>query len=142
MTKSLSSLRAQLRQAQQQIATLLEDCFGRDPLLPGSLYTLRRKCGKANCRCAQGEPHASTILTYRGEGRPQNITPTPEQIPALRQMTEEYRRVRQTRAQLVQWQRKVLVLVDEMEAARVRLGEAEFQKRRASELRKPRSPGR
>lgn len=136
MTKQLSSLRSQLAQAQQQLAAVLEDCFGRGPLLPGSLYTLRRKCGKPNCRCAGGQLHESTVLSYRGEARPQNVSPPPEQIDMLRAMTDDYRRVRQARAKLVRWQRELLKLVDALEAARVQLGQAEFQKGRS---RKPRS---
>ena len=142
MNQKLSSLRSQLTQAQQALGGLLQDCFGREPLLPGSLYTLRRKCGKPNCRCARGELHESTVLSYRGQGRPQNISPAAEQIDALRQMTDDYRRVRQARAKLVRWQRQVLKLVDELESVRVQLGEAEFRKGRASRIRKPRSSRR
>jgi len=140
MTQRLSSLRSQLRAAQQQLPDLLEDCFAREPLLPGSLYTLRRKCGKSNCRCTRGELHESTVLSYRGEGRPQNISPAPEKIDTLRTMTDDYRRVRQARAKLVRWQRQLLELVDALEAVRVELGEAKFQKERSAE--KPRSSKR
>ena len=80
MTKRLSSLRSQLALVQQELPRLLERCFGREPLLPGSLYTLRRKCGKPNCRCTRGELHESTVLSYRGQGRPRNVSPAPEQI--------------------------------------------------------------
>ena len=142
MTQRLSQLRAQLRQAQQQLPALIEECFGREPLLPGSLYTLRRKCGKPNCHCARGELHESTALSYRGEGRPRNVSPSSDQIDTLRKMTDDYRRVRQARAELVRWQRRVLTLVDALEAARVELGKAEFQKRRSPASRKPRSSRR
>jgi len=43
--------------------------------------------------------------------------------------------VRQARAEFVRWQRKVLALLDAMEAARVALGEAEFQKRGSSAVK-------
>ena len=142
MTPRLSSLRSQLTQAQQQLSSLLEDCLGREPLVPGSLYTLRRKCGKPNCRCARGELHESTVLSYRGQERPRNISPPPEQIDLLRTMTDDYRRVRQARAKLVRWQRQLLKLVDALVAARVRLGEAEFQKLRSSAVPTTRSSRR
>ena len=140
MTQQLSSLRSQLLRAQQQLAELLEECLTREPLLPGSLYTLRRRCGKPNCRCTRGELHESTVLSYRGEGRPRNISPAPEQIDTLRTMTDDYRRVRQARAKLVRWQRQLLKLVDALEAARVQLGEAKFHKVRS--VGKPRSSKR
>lgn len=141
MSNRLSSLRGQLREAHDRLAGLLEGCFGREPLLPGSLYSLRRKCGKPNCRCARGELHESTVLSYRGEARPQNISPPPEQIDGLRKMTDEYRRFRQARAQLVRWQRELIRLVDEIQAARVQRGAAEFQKLRSPAVQ-PRSSQR
>jgi hypothetical protein len=132
MNQQLSSLRSRLLAAQQQLPQLLEEWLGREPLLPGSLYTLRRKCGKPNCRCSRGQLHESTVLSYRGQGRPRNISPPTEQLELLRSMTQHYRRCRQARAQLVRWQRQLLVLVDAMEAARVQQGEAEFHKLRVS----------
>jgi hypothetical protein len=128
MNQQLSSLRSQLFQAQQGLPQLLEQCLGRAPLLPGSLYTLRRKCGKPNCRCSRGDLHESTVLSYRGQGRPRNISPPPEQLGALQSMTRDYRRYRQARAHLVRWQRQLLKLVDALQAARVQQGEAEFRK--------------
>jgi Family of unknown function (DUF6788) len=136
MSERLSLLRSQLNQAPQQLAALLALCFGRESLLPGSMYTLRRKCGKPNCHCARGALHESTILSYRGQGRPKNISLPPEQIDALRKMTDDYRRFRQTRAKIVRWQRELLKLLDALQAARVQLGEAAFQKGRSLEVRK------
>jgi hypothetical protein len=128
MNQELSSLRSQLLKAQQLLPQLLEDCLGREPLLPGSIYTLRRKCGKPNCRCTRGQLHESTVLSYRGQGGPRNVSPPPEQLEALRTMTLHYRRCRQARAKLVRWQQQLLKLVDALDAARVQQGEAEFRK--------------
>lgn len=139
MNHHLSSLRSQLRQAQQLLPGLLEACFAREPLLPGTLYTLRRKCGKPSCRCRRGQLHESTVLSYRGQGKPRNLVPAPEHLLAVRAMTDHYRRCRQARAQLVRWQRQVLDLVDALQAARVQLGEAEFSKRGAAHARPSRS---
>ena len=139
MNHRLSSLRSQLRQAQQLLPGLLEACFAREPLLPGSLYTLRRKCGKPSCRCSRGELHESTVLSYRGQGKPRNLTMAPEHLPALRALTDPYRRCRPARAQLVRWQRQLLDIVDALQAARVQLGEAEFHKRCAPHARPSRS---
>ena len=132
MNQQLSSLRSRLLDVQNQLSQLLEDCLGREPLLPGSLYTLRRKCGKPNCRCSRGELHESTVLSYRGQGRPRNMSPPPAQLEPLRTMTHDYRRCRQARAKIVRWQRQLLTLVDALEAARVGQGEAEFRKLRES----------
>jgi hypothetical protein len=139
MNQRLSSLRAKLLQTQQLLPGLLDSCLGREPLLPGSLYTLRRKCGKPTCHCNRGTLHASTVLSYRGQGRPRNLSPATEHLEPLRNMTDHYRQCRQARAQLVRWQKQLLQLVDELEAVRVEQGEIAFQKLGVARARQPRS---
>jgi uncharacterized protein DUF6788 len=39
-----------------------------EDLLPGSLSQAYRKCGKANCHCAEGEGHPIWLLTYSFKG--------------------------------------------------------------------------
>jgi hypothetical protein len=46
----------------------------RPLVLRGSLTVFRRRCGKAACRCATGEPHESPALTFTEGGRTKTIT--------------------------------------------------------------------
>ena len=131
MPHDLSSLRSQLLAAPTQLQDLLETFLAREPLLPGSLYTLRRRCGKPNCHCARGELHASTVLSYRGQGRPQNITPPAEKLAEVRKLTDAYRQFRQARTQLRRLQKQLFTLLDRLEAARVQEGERRFQQLRS-----------
>lgn len=140
MNQRLSSLRLQLDQAQQLLPGLLQACFERTPLLPGSVYSLRRKCGKPTCRCSRGELHESTVLSYRGEGRSQNLIPAAEHLDSLCRMTQDYRQCRQARVQLRRWFAQLLQLVDALQAARVQLGNAQFRKQRAAKARRSPSP--
>jgi hypothetical protein len=126
VAKSLSSLRAQLLQLTQDIQQLQEIFLEREPLLPGSVYTLKRRCGKPNCRCAKGHLHQTEVLSYRGGSRPRNITPRPAQLERFKQGAEAYRRFRQARAHLVKLQRQMVKLVDLIEAERVGQGERKF----------------
>lgn len=113
MPASLSSLRAQLLELTENVQRLREAFLEREPLVPGSLYTLRRRCGKPNCRCAQGDHlHATEVLSYRGGSQPQNITLRPEQLPAVRQGTDAYREFRQARAQMVKLHRQIMQVID------------------------------
>jgi hypothetical protein len=48
-------------------------------VLRGSLFTLRRRCGTATCRCADGEGHASPALAYPQGGRTKTLTLTQEE---------------------------------------------------------------
>ena len=60
-------------------------------LLRGSLIWLRRKCGKPNCRCARGKPHASRALSYSRRGKTGLLTLPPSQVPRIRTALQRYR---------------------------------------------------
>ena len=61
-------------------------------VLPGSLITLRRKCGKASCRCAPGDPHESPALSYSVAGRTKMLTLRPEEVPAVARAVARYKK--------------------------------------------------
>jgi hypothetical protein len=65
------------------------------PLLRGTLFTLRRKCGKANCRCATGQPHESPALAYPSGGRTKTMTLTEADVPGVSAALERYRLARE-----------------------------------------------
>ena len=60
-------------------------------VLPGSLITLRRKCGKAGCRCATGVPHETPALSYSVGGRTKMLTLRAEELPAVAAAVARYR---------------------------------------------------
>lgn len=64
----------------------------RPRVLPGSLITLRRKCGKASCRCATGAPHETPALSYSVGGRTKMLTLTAEEVPAVAAAVARYRK--------------------------------------------------
>lgn len=127
MTRLLSSLRAQLSDLTENIQRLRQDFLGREPLLPGSVYALKRRCGKPTCRCAKGHLHHTEVLSYRGGQRPQNITPRPGQLEAFKELTDAYRRFRQARAELVKLHQQMMQVIDGIEAERVRQGKRKFE---------------
>ena len=61
------------------------------PVLRGSLICLRRKCGKANCRCAHGQPHDSPALSYSDRGKTKLLTLPQAQVPKVRVALQRYR---------------------------------------------------
>jgi hypothetical protein len=66
----------------------------RDLVLRGSLYTMRRRCGKGNCRCRKGELHETPALSYRVGGQARILTLRPEDVPRVKAATERYRRAK------------------------------------------------
>lgn len=61
-------------------------------VLPGSLITLRRKCGKASCHCVTGSPHETPALSYSVAGRTKMLTLGPEEVPAVARAVARYRK--------------------------------------------------
>ena len=64
-------------------------------LLRGSLVTLRRRCGKPSCRCADGEQlHEAPALSYSEGGRTRMLTLADADVPAVAAALERYRAAR------------------------------------------------
>ena len=64
-------------------------------LLRGSLITLRRRCGKPNCRCAAGEPHETPALSFSHEGRTKTITLREDDLDEVAAALGRYRAARE-----------------------------------------------
>lgn len=64
-------------------------------LVRGSLITLRRRCGKPNCHCANGAAHETPALSYSVEGRTRTVTLRAEDLPVVAAALERYAAARQ-----------------------------------------------
>ncbi len=113
-----SQLRKQLQESQREVADLLRLFKQRPWLIRGSVYPLRRKCGKATCRCQEGHLHESWVLSVPEEGKKRmRVVPKGKRL-AWQQMSERYRRFRRARARLVKLFAEIIKLVDELERER------------------------
>ena len=65
-----------------------------DLLVRGSLITMKRKCGKPNCRCARHEPHETPALSYRVGGSTKMLTFGSEHLPKVKAAVGRYRKAR------------------------------------------------
>ena len=63
-------------------------------MLRGSLFVMRRRCGKPNCRCAAGEPHESPALAYPKAGRTGTMTLTSAEVASVRAALRRYERAK------------------------------------------------
>lgn len=112
MRQAASQQRQALWAQFQVCAKVLRTLQRSQPMTPGSLYRLRRKCGKTGCRCQRGELHATWVLTRSEQGRTR-LYPVPAQARGqLRRLTAEYRRWQRARARLVKLSSQLLPRVD------------------------------
>ena len=119
MSNDLASLRQQLWRAYAALAHTLRRLQRSDPMVQGSFYLLRRKCGKPNCRCATGQLHAAYVLTRSEQGKDRLYMVPKEQRAQVRQWAAEYRRYQRARAVLARRQVGLLALVDQMAEQRL-----------------------
>lgn len=114
MNADLPKLRQQLWRAYRAMATTLRRLQRSEPMVQGSFYLLRRKCGKPNCRCTRGQLHPAYVLT-RSEAGKDRLYPVPkEQRAEVRKRAGEYRRYQRARAVLVKRHLRLLALVDQI----------------------------
>jgi hypothetical protein len=114
MSELASRLRQQLWLVYRAQARTLRALQREAPMVQGSLYLLRRKCGKPNCRCTRGQLHATWVLTRSEAGR-SRLYPVPtDQRGPLRALTREYRRWQRTRALLIKQSARLVGLIDQL----------------------------
>jgi hypothetical protein len=119
LNADISKLRQQLWRAYAALAATLRRLQRSEPMVRGSFYLLRRKCGKPNCRCARGELHPAYVLT-RSEAGKDRLYPVPKaQRAEVRKWAAEYRRYQRARAVLVKRHLRLLALVDQIAEQRL-----------------------
>lgn len=116
---SLARLRQRLWTDYRRLGRLLRLLQRPRPMIPGSFYRLRTKCGKPSCHCAQGQPHTAWVLSRSEQGKPKLYSvPAPDR-PRLKRLTAEYRRFQRARARWVKLTAQLLHQIDTIEARRV-----------------------
>lgn len=60
-------------------------------MVRGSVVVHRRRCGKSNCRCADGTAlHEATVLSYSQAGKTRFVMLPADQVGAVRAATARY----------------------------------------------------
>jgi len=115
----VSRLRRALYELRAELGRLFEVFVDREPITPGSVYELRRKCGKPSCRCANGtDLHACLVITWTTKGRKRlRSVPEGEQME-LQALTRRYKLFRKARARLIEVHAKMLAIIDKLEVVR------------------------
>jgi hypothetical protein len=114
----LSRIRQSLSQLAEEIQRLLPAFMDRRPMIKGTVYEQRRKCGKPNCYCAGGEHHGSMMLSRSEGGRTRLMTIPSGELKDYQVLTERYQKFRRARARLGQIYKAMIQLIDQLEAAK------------------------
>ena len=113
-----SRLRQFLVQLAGEVRPLVRSMISNKPVVRGSVYELKRKCGKPGCRCAKGELHPSMVLSASEGGRTKIRAIPRGMLTDVKVRVRRYQQFRRSRARLGEIHKKMLAIIDEMEAMR------------------------
>jgi len=113
-----SRLRQSLLHLAQEVRQLIEPFFSDRPLIKGSVYELKRRCGKPGCKCVQGELHARMVVSASESGKTRLQVIPHGFLVEVQSKVRRYQELRRARSRLVEIHRKMLQVLDEMEGIR------------------------
>jgi len=116
--KKFSQLRQSLRILSAEIRQLIDPCFSDKSVIKGSVYELKRKCGKPGCKCALGEFHTRMVVSSSEKGKTRLRVIPHGFLVEIQIKVRRYQKLRHARARLVEVHKKMLRVIDEMEAIR------------------------
>jgi intergrase/recombinase len=87
----------ELNQQQQQLKSKIKQLLD---LLIGSVVSYQMKCGKKNCKCAQGERHICFYLSLKKQGKTVNSYLPKNLVETARLMTDNHKKLKEILTEL------------------------------------------
>jgi hypothetical protein len=116
--EKFSHLRQTLFHLVGEIEVLVKPLFSNQPVIKGTVYELKRKCGKPGCKCAQGELHTRMVVSASERGKTRLQVVPHGSLGEVQAKVRRYQELRRVRARMGEMYRKMLKVMDEMEAMR------------------------
>lgn len=116
--EKFSRLRQVLLHLASEVKGLIRPFFSDRPVIKGTVYELRRRCGKPGCKCARGELHARMVVSASEGGRTRLRVIPHGFFVEVQAKVRRYQELRRVRARLGEIHRKMLKVMDQMEAMR------------------------
>jgi len=127
--EKFSKLRQALHRLAGEIRGRIEPFFSDRPVIKGTVYELKRRCGKPGCKCARGELHRRMVVSASEKGKTHIQVIPRGYVVEVENKVRRYQELRYVRARLGEIHRKMLEVMDAMEMMR-REGVAPLGKRR------------
>jgi len=116
--KKFSQLRQSLRRLSNEIRQVGEPFFSDKPVIKGSVYELKTKCGKPGCKCAKGQLHHRMVVSASEKGKTKLRAIQHGFLVEVQTKVRRYQELRRVRVQLIEVHKKMLQVMDEMESMR------------------------
>ena len=114
--EKFSRLRQSLLHLVSEMKQLVEPFFSDRPVVKGTVYELRRRCGKPGCKCAKGELHARMVVSASEKGKTRLRVIPRGFLGEVQEQVRRYQELRRIRARLVTIHRQMLRVVGDTES--------------------------
>ena len=116
--EKFSRLRQTLLHLASEIKGVVQPLFSDRPVIKGTVYELKRRCGKPGCKCARGQLHTRMVVSA-SEGGKTRLQVIPRGfLVEVQAKVRRYQELRRARARLGELYRKMLWVMDQMEEIR------------------------
>jgi len=109
-----SQCRRQLVDSLDHLGQLAHMAQERSGIVRASLYSRGRRCGKAGCRCTRGKLHREMAVSVYHCGQSRRVPLEGLEIEDLSKLAGNYRRFRETRAEMVKTFGRLLKMFDQL----------------------------
>jgi hypothetical protein len=116
--EKFSRLRQALVHLANEMKGVIEPLFSDRPVIKGTVYELKRRCGKPGCRCTQGQLHARMVVSASERGKTRLQVIPHGFLDEVQAKVRRYQELRRARARLGELYRKMLRVMDQMEGMR------------------------
>ncbi len=116
--KKFSQLRQSLRRLANEIRQVGEPFFSDKPVIKGSVYELKTKCGKPGCKCAKGQLHHRMVISASEKGKTKLRAIPHGFLVEVQTKVRRYQELRRVRVRFIEVHKKMLQVMDEMESMR------------------------
>jgi hypothetical protein len=113
-----SQLRKSLAGLSNQVRQVAEPFLSDKPVVKGSAYELKTKCGKPGCRCAKGQLHSRMVVSASEKGKTRLRAIPHGFLVEVQIKVRRYQELRRARARLVEVHKEMLKVMDRIEAMR------------------------
>ena len=112
-----------------ELKRLKEQLLTRKPMARGTVYELKRKCGKKTCRCTKGHLHKQMCIAITRKGKKTLRPLKGEELISLERFTEFHRQFRKARASFINLTKKIVSLANQLEEEMIQEGERCLKKK-------------
>ncbi|MCD6578021.1 hypothetical protein J7L48_00930 [bacterium] len=89
-------------------------------IIRGSLYTIYRKCGNPNCKCARGEKHAGKYISISKNGKTHLTYVRKKDLKRVEKGTRNYKAYQNNLARIREINEKIYTILEAIRDERVK----------------------